>query len=780
MRIELQSKKAKLKTAGKFVEEDIEVAAKLQSKNVTPTESPQIVNTDSGFSGIDKVEVGAIPSNYVGSAITRKGETTYTPTTTDQEIASGQYLSGKQVIKGDSNLTPENIAKGTTIFGVTGTHEGGITPEGTMLIKQNGVYDVTDKAEVDVQVETVTEPTDPPVFGFATFNENGEYSAEDYGVDGWSSVKVEVAGGGSDLFSRYISGDPTLTELTASDFGDITELKKGAFYFNSATYQETPTITKITLPDTIKTISRYCFYRNNTLEEFVSNGATLVDDYGLCSCGNIKKIDIPNVSSLNLQALYGCESLTDLKIGKNDNGYIDCESSSLRNLKSLTNINDGENKLSVITSSMYDNRSDVCSYLCANLEEPVIDVDDYVEFWDTGGGGSGYSYQYAKIKNFTLKSAEQITSSSYGKNMFYNSTITNMYMEKIKKIEEFTNVANILQNANIKRIYMPLITNLSGKFIPATATIEKVIIGNTPTLVSSIMNENTKFYFSYNNISYFSMATNWTTLFTNDTATPETRMFVYGEFNSGDTLPTIKSGYSITWYTDEDFTTEVSGTAPDTATYYGKITFVKAIIEIKGSEAVSTVDLTQTIDCEVGDNLLATFYARGTVTTPSDWTLLYTADELTSPNGTTAQTMYVYTKVAQSTSETFTVTTESGSLKAMYLINIKDCVANVVENLSAKQMYNYNSPITITKPTNNNLLYLFTSLYVRRNSERSWNVGGSYSTYRSIESGANERLGLILSTFASGTSFTLTSLMNWTEEYRYFSTIALELVPQGE
>ena len=214
MRIELQSKKAKLKTAGKFVEEDIEVAAKLQSKNVTPTESPQIVNTDSGFSGIDKVEVGAIPSNYVGSAIARKGETTYTPTTTDQEIASGQYLSGKQVIKGDSNLTPENVAKGTTIFGVTGTHEGGITPEGTMLIKQNGVYDVTDKAEVDVQVETVTEPTDPPVFGFATFNENGEYNAEDYNVDGWSFVKVEVAGGGSEnLDTELEAQDQAIAEL---------------------------------------------------------------------------------------------------------------------------------------------------------------------------------------------------------------------------------------------------------------------------------------------------------------------------------------------------------------------------------------------------------------------------------------------------------------------------------------------------------------------------------------------------------------------------------------
>ena len=74
----------------------------------------------------------------------------------------------------------------------------GITPEGTMLIQQNGIYDVTTVAEVDVQVENMAEPPNTPVFGFATFNENGEYNAEDYGVDGWSFVKVEVAGSGGD------------------------------------------------------------------------------------------------------------------------------------------------------------------------------------------------------------------------------------------------------------------------------------------------------------------------------------------------------------------------------------------------------------------------------------------------------------------------------------------------------------------------------------------------------------------------------------------------------
>ena len=48
-------------------------------------------------------------------------ETEYTPSTADQEIPSGKYLEGKQVIKGDSALIPANIVKGKTIFGIAGS-----------------------------------------------------------------------------------------------------------------------------------------------------------------------------------------------------------------------------------------------------------------------------------------------------------------------------------------------------------------------------------------------------------------------------------------------------------------------------------------------------------------------------------------------------------------------------------------------------------------------------------------------------------------------------------
>jgi len=54
-----------------------------------------------------------------------KAAETFTPGTADQTIASGQYLTGPQTIKGDANLLPKNILSGVSIFGVNGAAEAG-------------------------------------------------------------------------------------------------------------------------------------------------------------------------------------------------------------------------------------------------------------------------------------------------------------------------------------------------------------------------------------------------------------------------------------------------------------------------------------------------------------------------------------------------------------------------------------------------------------------------------------------------------------------------------
>ena len=93
------------------------------AKTVTPSTSSQTA-VARGIYTTGAVTVAAIPSTYV-KPTTTKAATTYTPTTSNQTIASGTYCSGVQTIKGDSNLVAGNIKSGVSIFGVTGSYEGG-------------------------------------------------------------------------------------------------------------------------------------------------------------------------------------------------------------------------------------------------------------------------------------------------------------------------------------------------------------------------------------------------------------------------------------------------------------------------------------------------------------------------------------------------------------------------------------------------------------------------------------------------------------------------------
>lgn len=61
-----------------------------------------------------------VNGSKVTGNISKKSAQTYTPTTANQTIASGQYLDGVQTIQGDSNLVASNIKQGVSIFGVNG------------------------------------------------------------------------------------------------------------------------------------------------------------------------------------------------------------------------------------------------------------------------------------------------------------------------------------------------------------------------------------------------------------------------------------------------------------------------------------------------------------------------------------------------------------------------------------------------------------------------------------------------------------------------------------
>lgn len=102
------------------------------SSATVSTGTNTITLTKTGVTTTPTVSAGYVSSASSSTAtvaltasVTTKAAATITPTTTNQTIASGTYLTGAQTIAGDADLVAGNIKKDITIFGVTGTYEGG-------------------------------------------------------------------------------------------------------------------------------------------------------------------------------------------------------------------------------------------------------------------------------------------------------------------------------------------------------------------------------------------------------------------------------------------------------------------------------------------------------------------------------------------------------------------------------------------------------------------------------------------------------------------------------
>lgn len=176
---------------------------KLQSKTVTPSENTQTVNPDSSYDALSSVTVEAISNTYIGSSVTKKSAATYTPGTSDQSIASGQYLSGTQTIKGDANLVAGNIKSGVSIFGVTGTYTGGGSSGGS------GNNNVEAYAITDTNPSVSFRRTDGAIkiWGYGTMTSSG----------GWGQQTTSlIAFAGDKYYKSAMYGGPSSTGLSLS------------------------------------------------------------------------------------------------------------------------------------------------------------------------------------------------------------------------------------------------------------------------------------------------------------------------------------------------------------------------------------------------------------------------------------------------------------------------------------------------------------------------------------------------------------------------------------
>ena len=126
-------------------------AASVSATNATFSAGNNTITLIKSVSTTPQVTAGYISSGTSGNTnvtlstnVTTKAEATYTPTTSDQTIASGTYLTGAQTISGDANLVASNIKSGVSIFGVAGTGTdmlSAIAPE--RIDNTSGITDVT-------------------------------------------------------------------------------------------------------------------------------------------------------------------------------------------------------------------------------------------------------------------------------------------------------------------------------------------------------------------------------------------------------------------------------------------------------------------------------------------------------------------------------------------------------------------------------------------------------------------------------------------------------------
>ena len=98
-----------------------------------------VVDTTAGTAvagDILATKIAFVDGAQITGTIASKGAQTYTPGTTNQTIAAGQYLSGIQTISGDADLITANIKAGANIFGVAGATNVVDTTAGTATAAQ--------------------------------------------------------------------------------------------------------------------------------------------------------------------------------------------------------------------------------------------------------------------------------------------------------------------------------------------------------------------------------------------------------------------------------------------------------------------------------------------------------------------------------------------------------------------------------------------------------------------------------------------------------------------
>lgn len=293
--------------------------ASLQSKTVSPSESAQKIKADNGYDGLSQVTVNAVSRTYVGSGVTKKSAATYTPGTSDQNIASGQYLNGTQTIKGDSNLTAGNIRNGVKIFNVTGSYAGSSSSGGTDTSDATATAsDIAYGKTAYVQGQKITGKLYETAKGETkTFVTSGSENVTFSKFDSNDVVNIKIPWIGNDEIMRV--GSYILLGAYATLFGDATaaDVAKGKTFTSAAGLKVTGTAEPA---ESNNNVEAYAITNTNPSVNFKrTDGAIKIWGYGTMTSssgwgGQTTSLIAFEGDKYHKSAMYGGPSSTNLSL----------------------------------------------------------------------------------------------------------------------------------------------------------------------------------------------------------------------------------------------------------------------------------------------------------------------------------------------------------------------------------------------------------------------------------------------------------------------------------
>ena len=234
----------------------------LQKGEATPTKAVQKFTPGTGYDGFSEFTVKAIPDEYV--------------------IPAGSVMVTEN---GEYNVAGKAVAKVSVPI-----PDGYIKPSGELEISENGVYDVRDKETADVHVPD-------PVFINLNVTSNGTYEPPD-GIDGFNPVTVNVP-----IPDGYIKPSGSV-EITDNGEYDVTEKEKVIVNVAQSGGGDAETTNSQWFADFIRDIS--------PIEIYNDKASGTLGAYAFYENSAVTKIELPNIEYLKERCFNGCENLKTL------------------------------------------------------------------------------------------------------------------------------------------------------------------------------------------------------------------------------------------------------------------------------------------------------------------------------------------------------------------------------------------------------------------------------------------------------------------------------------